>query len=96
MNLDTVVKQIASGELQIRDDEYIGENGLPYCKNCKTERSTRSAETTLRTQKQCGKTISGFTYTATTAAAKPTLRRVFAMSYYGRVLDAYIRTSQRF
>ena len=38
MNLDTVVKQIASGELQIRDDEYIGENGLPYCKNCKTPR----------------------------------------------------------
>lgn len=38
MNLDTVVKKIASGELQIRDDEYIGENGLPYCKNCKTTR----------------------------------------------------------
>ena len=30
MDLDTVVKKIASGELQIRDDEYIGENGLPY------------------------------------------------------------------
>lgn len=38
MNLDTVVKQIASGELKIRDDEYIGENGLPYCKNCKSPR----------------------------------------------------------
>lgn len=36
--LEAVVKKIASGELQIRDDEYIGENGLPYCKNCKTPR----------------------------------------------------------
>ena len=38
MDLDTVVKKIASGELQIRDDEYIGENGLPYCKKCNTRR----------------------------------------------------------
>lgn len=38
MNLDDALKSFSSGEIPIRDDEYIAENGLPYCKNCKTPR----------------------------------------------------------
>ena len=31
-------KNEVHGEIPIRDDEYIGEDGLPYCKECKTAR----------------------------------------------------------
>lgn len=32
------LKDFASGKLPMRDDEYLGEDGLPHCKNCKTAR----------------------------------------------------------
>lgn len=32
------LKDFASGKLPMRDDEYLGEDGLPHCKNCKTPR----------------------------------------------------------
>ncbi len=28
----------ATGKLTLRDDEYLGDDGLPHCKNCKTAR----------------------------------------------------------
>jgi len=32
------VKDFATGKLPLRDDEYLGDDGLPHCKNCKTAR----------------------------------------------------------
>lgn len=32
------VKDFATGKLMLRDDEYLGDDGLPHCKNCKTAR----------------------------------------------------------
>ena len=33
-----------SGEITLRDDEYLGDDGLPHCKNCKTTRVFVSAD----------------------------------------------------
>lgn len=32
------VKDFATSKLTLRDDEYLGNDGLPHCKNCKTAR----------------------------------------------------------
>lgn len=53
----TSVKQlldaIASGKEPILDDEYVGEDGLPYCNACKTARVYISPGFVCRSQCQC-------------------------------------------
>lgn len=36
--LEEFKKGFASGEYKLREDEYLGDDGLPYCKKCKTRR----------------------------------------------------------
>ena len=36
--LNKMNNEYAYGALQLRDDEYLGEDGLPHCKNCKSSR----------------------------------------------------------
>lgn len=36
--LEEFKKGFASGEYKLREDEYLGDDGLPYCKKCKTKR----------------------------------------------------------
>ena len=36
--LEEMKRGFAEGREQLRDDEYLGADGLPYCKKCKTAR----------------------------------------------------------
>lgn len=36
--LKELIQQLANGTIQMRDDEYIGDDGIAYCKACKTPR----------------------------------------------------------
>ena len=36
--LEEFKKGFASGEYKLKEDEYLGDDGLPYCKKCKTRR----------------------------------------------------------
>lgn len=36
--LEEFKKGFASGEYKLREDEYLGDDGLPYCKKCNTKR----------------------------------------------------------
>ena len=42
-----------SDEITLRDDEYLGDDGLPYCKNCKTTRVFVSAEKSFTARCSC-------------------------------------------
>ncbi len=37
-SIEEFKSDFACGKEKLRDDEYIGENGLPFCKKCNTER----------------------------------------------------------
>ena len=37
-SIEELKSDFACGKEKLRDDEYIGENGLPFCKKCNTER----------------------------------------------------------
>lgn len=54
-NLEEFKKDFASGKEKLREDEYLGGDGLPYCKNCKTARFFVSSdgEWTVRTNCKC-------------------------------------------
>lgn len=38
MTLEEYKQALADGTIVLKDDEYVGENGLPYCKKCNTPR----------------------------------------------------------
>ncbi len=42
-----------SDEITLRDDEYLGDDGLPYCKNCKTTRVFVSADKSFTARCSC-------------------------------------------
>ena len=42
-----------SDEITLRDDEYWGDDGLPYCKNCKTTRVFVSADKSFTARCSC-------------------------------------------
>ena len=42
-----------SDEITLRDDEYLGDDGLPYCKNCKTTRVFVSADKSFTVRCSC-------------------------------------------
>lgn len=36
--LDELKEEVASGKYRLKEDEFLGDDGLPYCKKCKTKR----------------------------------------------------------
>lgn len=54
-SLKELKDDFATGKEKLRDDEYLGEDGIPYCKNCKTSRFFVSPEGdfTVRTNCKC-------------------------------------------
>ena len=42
-----------SDEITLRDDEYLGDDGLPHCKNCKTTRVFVSADKSFTARCSC-------------------------------------------
>lgn len=53
--LDELKASFAAGKEQLKEDEYLGEDGLPYCKKCKTKRfySTENGEWAMRGMCKC-------------------------------------------
>ena len=43
--LEQLKQAFASGEEILKEDEYLGNDGLPYCKACKTARFFTSDDT---------------------------------------------------
>jgi len=43
----------ASGEFKLQDDEFLGDDGLPYCKKCKTQRFYCSDDNCLCVKTRC-------------------------------------------
>lgn len=39
IGIDKVLKQGQNNQIDLREDEYLGKDGLPYCKNCNTPRA---------------------------------------------------------
>lgn len=52
-NLEEFKKAFAEGQETLREDEYLGEDGLPYCKNCKTSRFFVSEDKSFATRSIC-------------------------------------------
>lgn len=36
--LDELKEEVSSGKYRLKEDEFLGDDGLPYCKKCKTKR----------------------------------------------------------
>lgn len=36
--LDELKEEVVSGKYRLKEDEFLGDDGLPYCKKCKTKR----------------------------------------------------------
>lgn len=53
--LEELKKDFKSGKEVLEDDEYLGEDGLPYCKKCKTKRffSFENGELAMRGACKC-------------------------------------------
>ncbi len=53
--LEELKAAFASGEEKLKEDEYLGDDGLPYCKKCKTKRfySTDKGEWAMRGLCKC-------------------------------------------
>lgn len=47
------LRDFVTGKLPLRDDEYIGDDGLPHCKNCKTLRVFASPDKSFIARCMC-------------------------------------------